>query len=571
MESVNKGSLYSVISSYNSEGALISTNGAAGLEVGYPRASDNGFYKLEYSFPKSKTSNEGYRIYDISMIDIEGKDTSGNFIHQTFILDIYYKMSWNSDNSYDVDYSISEVVTLDVHATDYRTTSTDEKYKYDNVASIYFSIPQKYREWYDYLYSVTVEMKKRLTNPIFVSNLFPEGAEESSIGGFSSPEEYSAWINSILEDCFITTDNINYSEDSSFSNAWYGINSEYYYKTPSDFNISKEYVSILYDYVFPEEIKYFAIALCDPDAKIFTDIFIDGDELQSYVKNYKGSEDLFVSSEYIPFSTKTIEQAWDSLDYSSSAGFWDYWADFGPGAALKYLFLKNKGDALTEWFEELGIEPDGYNFKDEPYLIKVDDGVMSDLDELEPEEFCDKYAIGYNDYEDFKTYCNENSNVVLYRVDVDYYISMPVNIYENDDIVNGDNYVSSYPSSAAGLVETYVYDEVKVVDITMCREGSYKSLKTSSNYVNIYPDVEGIEPEDGLPTDGEVLYGVGTFIGNAIKDFLESLKPDDKPDWVKTLITVITVIVVAIAIYFLIKAIILIADLVHALSRKKNE
>ena len=98
-----------------------------------------------------------------------------------------------------------------------------------------------------------------------------------------------------------------------------------------------------------------------------------------------------------------------------------------------------------------------------------------------------------------------------------------------------------------GIVQTCVYDDVQVIDITMNRNGEYSSLKTSSNVINIYPDIEGIYPDSGMPDDGEFLYGLGSFVVTKIKEVL-GLGNDN--DFLRTFITIIIALFICIAVVF---------------------
>ena len=170
--------------------------------------------------------------------------------------------------------------------------------------------------------------------------------------------------------------------------------------------------------------------------------------------------------------------------------------------------------------------------------------MRNDLSNLESKTFCDKYAIGYDDYEHFKKYCNDNSNVVIYRIDVDNYTSIPVKLYEK---TGEHEYTRVYEDIAAGIVQTCVYDDVQVIDITMNRDGEYHSLKTTSNFVNIYPNLEGIEPDSGMPSDKSFWDGLTGFVN--LKVFGEEDPWSKVYATVKLFLIVVAIIcVVAIAI-----------------------
>ena len=505
----------------------------------YLEAFDKGFAKYTFSF----SSDAFFAYSDYVDIVIDRIEISNN----CYTLDIHYSIDYKDDGTCDIKYEVNELVCLQVYSTDYRTKSTDTKYDYDNIVSLYFSIPQKYQDWYDYLYSVTCQMLKRRTKPIFVSNIKDIGIGEDAI----NTPYYVQKINQLLVQYLIL------SGKNATTNAMGAgvIITEKYYAYPGweDGQINTD--------VETEKLSPFAMAFCDPDAKSFYDIDINGDALKKFIDAYGENVDLFIDKEYNKYVTKTINDKWDSLDYSYSADFFDFWRDFGFFEAFKYLWLKDDETKLYEYFEKHGINPDGYNFKDEPFLVKVDEAVLGDLSELESEAFCDKYAIGYDDYEHFKKFAQENENVVIYRIDVDSYYSTPGKVFEK----TGTGYYSTsekYPNEAMGIVQTCVYEDVEVIDITMSRNGEYHSLKTSSNIVNIYPDLEGIKPESGMPSNGDFWKGMGGFFVNVLTGY-DPNDADDKPSWLQTLLLIINIVLIVIAIIVVIYIITLIVKLVN--------
>lgn len=463
----------------------------------YLVAREDNFYKYEFSLPQNYISVNERKDFLISNVKLD--------CGYSFEIECNISASYDSENILTLNYNLAEVVALEVHSTNYVTNSTPERYDYDNIVSLYFSVPDKYQDWYDFLYSVTVQMLKRRTKPIFVSG-YDFGDDI-----VSGTPEYVDSINQLLTNMFITSENgsCGYAESTPSLIYQTDIITDHFWKIPDGYIYSWRALRAEGAAEHFEKIDDFVLAFCDSDAKTFYDIDISGDILREYVKKYSSEYDLFIDKAYNKYVTKTIDETWDSFDYSYSADFFDYWRDFGFFDAIKYLFLKDNETELYKFFEELGIAPDGYNFKDEPFLVKVDDTVKADLASLAEEAFCDKYAIGYDDYEHFKKYVAENDNVLIYRIDIDSYISMPVHLYESD-VLGFPRWVSD--SKASGIIQTCVYDDVQVIDITMKRDGEYHSLKTSSNIVTIYPDLEGIVPESGMPSDGDFLEGLGDFI-----------------------------------------------------------
>jgi len=532
------GEAYFEVERFSDDGSLIfrKTNCIGTISL---IASEGNFHKFEMDISPSYVPEFGRCNFLFSKIQAGDR---------WFFLEACFSLCRNDNGETVIEYEVKEVVELEIHSTNYVTKSTPDKYDYDNIVSLYFSIPQKYQDWYDSLYSVTCEMLKRRTKPIFVSNLEFSGPVQEDFDIF-----YLNSINAYLEKYFIVSESGAVTKERldgvATVTGFTGVDSELFYKAPFEPMFGSQRLS------GAELIDDFCLAFGDYDAENFYDINILGEVLDNYVKKYSSSYDLFIDKAYNKFLTKTIDETWDYLDYSHSADFVDYWLDFGFFEGIKYLFLKDDETKLYKFFEELGIAPDGYNYEDEPYLVKVDDYVRSDLSTMEAESFCDKYAIGYQDYENFKKYVSENENVLIYRIDVDSYISMPVKIY--NVAYQGANPVRVGSDSAAGIIQTYVYDDVQVIDITMCRDGVYHSLKTSSNIVDIYPDLEGIEPElpNDWPSNGEFWNGLGRFVFSSVFGWDPGDSGNKRPWWLALLITALVIAAVIIAVVVIVKLI----------------
>ena len=446
----------------------------------------------------------------------------------------YFIVEENDDGSYTVTYDYNELVELNVGSTTYRTNSTNEKYMYDQVASVYFSIPKEYQDYYDYLYSLT-SVYNKIKIPFLLAAMkdAPEDVYNFWVQySKSKPNDYR----------YMYTSENGQILSSGYGNAG-GINfiSDYYYGYPKGHNFStpSTNVTVLAD----SDANYkdfFEFSYCDYENSKFYDSVIDSEIIS---KDIASADLSYFESEYVR-TKHTVEDSWDSISYSYDAGFWDYWEDFGVSDAFKYLFLKNNPEKLAAFLEERGIAADGFNFENEPYLLKVDSSVISDIQNMNKVDFCDKYAIGYNDYSDFVYYCNTNENVVLYRFAVDDYLSMPVKIYELTS-ASGPSFSSlTEVDGHIGIVEEYVYQDFQIIEIEMYKNGEFSTLMVNHDPIDIVGDVEGIEPTPDLPSWSEIVGGVGDYVEENVKNFFGGLVKENPLFKVLRIVLIIAAVVV---------------------------
>lgn len=480
------------------------------------------------------------------------------------ILDItyYFSVTVNVDGTYNVLFDNSEDVTLNVQSTTYRTNSTNEKYMYDQVASVYFSIPEGYQDYYDYLYGLTSIFRKyKIPFLLAAMKDSPEEIKEFLIQyEKSQPNDFKY---------LYTSENGSIYSTGYDGHGIVNFLSDYYYGYLKGYDFSEGYNTVM-SVAPPDNATYkdfFEFAYRDYDASSFYDAVVDSEQVA------KDLVDANLSSfdNELVYVTHTVEDSWDSFSYSYDSGFWDYWKDFGVADAFAYLFMKNSPEKLAKFLEERGIEADGFNFENEPYILKVDQDVYNDFDLLNKVDFCDKYAIGYNDYSEFKQYCNQNKNVVLYRFAVDDYLSMPISIYDSTSrLENNVKYYNSLEEcdGYAGIVEEFIYKDFNIIEITMNKNGEFDTLMVSQDYIDIIGDVEGIEPEPDVPNWSQITGGVVEYVKSNVGEFVNSLV---KPIINNPLFNVLRIALIALAVLALVFIFVLMFKLVRAVLRKNKK
>ena len=235
-------------------------------------------------------------------------------------------------------------------------------------------------------------------------------------------------------------------------------------------------------------------------------------------QNDGSNKKLFVDSEFY-FTTRTIDQSFDSLTYDTQADFWERVEDYGLFSAL-----------LNHWVSgKFSVDEDVYDI---PYIVLCDDAVRLDLKSLPKESFCYKYFIDEGDYEDFKAYLNSHDNVYLYRFDVSEHWS---DVLLAGGSSNGKFYKSDTLTRSFGICQTAYYDDFQVVNLTFKNDDSYLSAAVTS------------EPQDfigpGAVVDGDP-------DKNEFGDWWDELMAKLEGFWasMKRFVTVIAIIGVAILV-----------------------
>ena len=432
----------------------------------------------------------------------------------------------------------SEIATLDVHHTWFRTGSVYDLRIVDEIHSVYFSIPDAYKEYYENLYSVASTYTKKHTTPTVI---IKSGNIVST--DFVGPLQ-SGWYREFYP---------TFDEDKSFISKDYGILS-----SGSDFikysNYSANVGYNLYDttlcsYSFNRLLDYPSIWLSSEEG----DYTVEVEKLFECIEYYESNDfnlKLFDYSEYFDWSEKTVNDSFNSISYANKGNFFDYWDDYGFWTVIQLEYYKNQPEKVQAILEKYAIDVNYKDYLDEPFLLLCDDGVKSDAKNLTEAEFSEKYLIREEDVAEFIEYLNNNDNVILYRFDVAEYYSEEILVGEQatlGEFVRDDD-------TEYCLVQQYLYYGFRVIDITFKNEDTFISVAVNSHPMNLGSN-PGFEDTDIPPVEIN-------------PDKLKDILPDknDITQWIiRAAVAVVGVVVILFGVSWIIKS------LNSSGNQKKNE
>lgn len=426
-----------------------------------------------------------------------------------------YEFDYTDSDNIKITYEQSEVAKLDVHYTHYRTEKVEKYSVFDEIHTVYFSIPEEYTKFYKNLYSVASTYTKKRTTPIFIT---------------SNSRYFRVPINSRLE-------SLNNNTLLSYDYECYEYMGSYIYESDLGFNVKNDASGwVTTDYIINyKEIKddIFYFFYCDKEIKELEDLRISSEELLNYIDSCEEigcNYELFESSEYFSWSEKTIEDRFDSISYSTQIQG-DYSAieeEYGFKVAFLLWWYRNSPDKLQELYEKYLVDVNK-DLNNEPYLLLCDDTVRADAEKLSKEDFSNKYLIHIDDVGEFIEFLNNNENVILYRFDVsEVYSERVVCGSLNEDFVfeiftNDRDYYHC-------ITQQYIYKDFQVIDVTFKDGDSFVSLCVNS-------DPQDVTGDPGLEED------VPPIILNPTLPSIKDIFNDDDNSVLKTIIRVIVVLI----------------------------
>ena len=373
------------------------------------------------------------------------------------------------------DVSNKEVDELEVGMTCYRHGSVDaDLHTVNQINTAYFSVPDRYVEYFENIYSIASTYKKKTTVPIMWGQ-FPTNYIEYDF--ISADYEEGLVLDSFLgADIIVTNDSFVYEDD---------------------------FLKKVYNF---DNVVVFSIY--GTDASYIVPRAYIQDKFEIW-QNDGSNKILFVDSEYCS-TVRTIDQSFDSLTYDTQADFWERVEDYGLFSAL-----------LNHWISgKFSVDEDIYDI---PYIVLCDDEVRLDLESLPKESFCYKYFIDEGDYEDFKIYLNSHDNVYLYRFDVsEHWSDVLVAGQKNSCYFDEDKNIKG----TFGVCQTAYYDDFQVVNLTFKNEDSYLSAAVTSepqDFIGPGAVVDG-DPDKNEASDllKQKLEELGAFLAE-VKRFVVAL------------------------------------------------
>ena len=514
------------------------------------KSNDGAFCKVRIDLSSISDRLQKYStIHSYSWDKIVLKYSSlGAQKEETVLQEYNWKFDY-STGACNVTYDVKEVAELDVHHTYYRTPSaTSSINTFDEIHTVYFSIPDEYTKYYSKLYSVASTYTKKKTNPVVVTteNLLENSSLESVLLAYRN----FAMLSSDYSP--------RYGED---------LDQNVYYEADTGYNVSNHNYALYYikDRKFTNNVSFYFHTdnviekpedLCVTEEEFFE--YVDYIE-SNYSKFY--NVELFESSETIPWSEKTINDTFDVMYYHDriQGDLAALVGSYGWKTGLMFWFHRNNPTKLQELSEKYLVDvpkdiPDNSN------LLLCDEQVIKDAKNLTNQEFSDKYLIYIDDVPDFKNYLNTHNNVVLYRYDIVEYYSDEVVIGHRGDIF--EEYENDYRYA---LIQMYAYFGFRVIDVTFNDDGNFVSLAVNSHPQNFASD-PGLE-EDEPPIT--LKPGIGDYFPNIFGSGNGSSGDNLRSTILRVFITVIMVVVLVAVIIIGIKFVL--GGFFSIVKNKKNE
>ncbi len=462
-------------------------------------------YKRNYSWDQLM-----YKFFD-----------SSSFYNNYLINFVLQKNSWtfsDSSSGLNVESSAEEVAQLDVHHTWYRSPyATEGKNTFDEVHTVYFSIPEQYAEYYEILYSVASTYTKKHTRPLIIgtSNFHKYGRNPENIAKYGDYANLMGAIKALNGFAILSED---YTE-SLYTDAEHNVNvieimSDFGYnvlkedsllsavKVKINENIRPKYGSRYHlpFYFYLENPGVYEDYFHIPVEKVFE--YIDDGEINYHLEN----SDMFDSSEYFGWSEKTINDKFQSIAYANQiqGDFKALCDTYGFDVALKFYLYRKSPDKLQELYEKY-LGSSIQNMPEQANLLLCDDKVISDAKTMSNEDFSREYLVNIYDVSTVKKFIINNPNVILYRFDVcDYYSDEVVLCQQNEE----SYYISEVPGFEDDrfcFVTQYLYYDFRVIDVTFKNEDTFISLAVNSTPQNFGSDPGLEEDEPPLEWDPPTL------------------------------------------------------------------
>ncbi len=464
------------------------------------KASDDGKY-AKAAFPLSFYTSSFYgKDFDTLVFRWSSINIQSNY----YIQNNRFEIVKQADGSSNISFEQREVATLDVHYTSYNCAPKDKLSTVrDEIHTVYFSVPDSYKDYYDYIYSVTSTYTKKRTTPMYIVNAdFVGPVQNGSSLKWDNPSGGYVPVSAYVSNDFELVSFPVYSDAQPQLLTVPGVYEAHYGSDNVSMATSAHMngYQILYKEKLPSKFVYKFYSTED-DHKVSSDTLLE------FIHTYENDNlKLFESSEYFSESTKTIKETWSSVPYYEKANFWELCEIYGFKIAFKLWSCKDdpvKLQEIANEYPEHNFDFNAFQSMSQPYLVLCDSAFKAEISGLTNQEVSDKYFIALDDVPDFRTYLENNSNVMLYRFDVSERFSVEVNPLGN-------------LSRTDAVVQQYVYFDFSVIDLTFYKDGEYTSLNVMSIPEDFTGDVVAPEapvPVPGLPAPVE-----------GVKDFFEIVK-----------------------------------------------
>lgn len=467
------------------------------LDLIYLDCTDNHrFYKFKVSDPEALTRSQEYakahngeRRYDISDIDLRPTETEKNKdgVARTYYFSGYAKGCSDetvNDSSLSVRYEGLDTIDLEVNHTNYRMQNPYKSYTYQEVNSVYFSVPQRYFDYYGGLQKIKSTWYEYRTNPVFVtSDTAAYEALNDYIGvDIGEKDETLKW-RVLWEETFSVT------------------GSGQFYTFAKDYNRLSEADSWGSVYATIRGKNYPRMDwLFDTEGKSFKSYQIPRERVFEYIETYT---DTHPSQEKL--AGKYAENLFaESIDDNRIA------------------FLENPEEKRGKITQEIDAEEDTFDlmqYKDQSFWEKfwgkrpetetpmkgvspISVVEKSDL-ELGKTAFCDKFLVNPQDYETVIGYCSEALKKTAENAVKPVIFHFAVNDYYSAtaryDLVAGFGQSGYTLSDPDGYVaQQSVFLDYKIISLTFRKNGIDTVVPVVSNPLDI---INGFDP----PNDDDLI------------------------------------------------------------------
>lgn len=409
------------------------------------------------------------RRYDINSIELRenGQTTAKDYgVGGTWTFTGYSKgmnSSSMEESTLQSEATYVDTLNLDVHQTYYRTWKNVFNSHADQLSSVYFSVPQKIDDNYDFLCAVDFVAYKYLSSPIFCikdDDIYSDFAAQTGL----------TWTE------------IKNNLDSYSSLHWCNIDDAYFY------------------YYDPNPPSY-ALGSLEKLSWVFkvekdNEYVVKRDQLLAYMDTFSEQFGKDVRGKYSSqlFSEHYYDAALNEKQITGD--------NIGRKITIDEVFTltgKYSKYSLWEAFSAAFSKPD----IEEQSFLPIQKVSWSNIVSLSDEEICSTYLVADEDVSDFKAFVRQqnsiNKNVYLFRFDVEDYC-----VWDACTSFLGLNSVKK-----GYVAQEPIYLDFDIISLTYEKNGVKTVLPVVSDPIDI---IAGVEPG-----------GVDMDLGDMFSDLLTTL------------------------------------------------
>lgn len=515
-----------IATSYDDKGNPLSYED---LELEFKGKTDgemiNRFYKFKITNPskilieqKKLVNNVGYRRYDL--VGVQLRFSGGDYLTPTdypVARTLYYTGyasgcgdNQNAESTLKCEYKNLDTLQLNVGHTNYRFDKTDGTAEfigyelYDDLSSVYFSVPEEYFTNYGALQKIKAQWYEYKTKPIFVTNdsyayqflLANRRQELSKIN-------WKEYLSGVPYRVFWERNGVTLSK---VLNAYTG------------------FPSLANGLIYGKDIGSLHYIFYDNVDKA-SDYKISRDELMTYIQNYSRS---YILNQF-PDPTVNAINKYSKYLFENSI----------DKDRLKYLEDENAQNGLvieefdagenqslekikdpTFWEKLFGIfKTEQINYSpivvvdNKDFVSKKPYKDLNNEEKIKANAFCEKYYINITDYdsvmESFYNSIEKNERFVLFRFAVTDYYTSTAFFDQISDWVD-----DVFPDNNGYVAQETVFLDFDIISLTFRKEGVDTVIGVVSDPFDI---INGLDPPSNLGDNDNDLWKliIGLILGLA--------------------------------------------------------